>query len=368
MPGIGIGISPSFRRGGGGGITPIGAPTSGNRQFGDSITKNPYDFTVDGADGYTGVFDAAKSITSANYGYPSFGIYRGVQAMFFNCPTPDDESCSFMMGLNDVRASGAAAENMVIGGVRSALAYHYAKTIHNLPGSSTTGTWSNYNSGSPHILPTRVSNTIMASSEIGATLTSSFNGDVIFIGTQLQNIAAGVRGFTVHVDSVLKYTFDPSVLFCNNVSAEGSGFSNWWSPYAIMLDGLGSGAHTIEFTITAGTGTYFAWLDYIAEPFSYAEVGDTFPFAYLEVPHLNPLGYGDAPYDQASTPIIDAINLAVWNDLGVSYFKGFSNFGRVQTNNFYDASDDDQVLNGDWVHPNELGSANIAAPLISLMS
>lgn len=347
-------------------INPIGLPTSNHLVLGDSISTTPYAYTTNPNDGYTGLFNTAKSITANNQAVSGGGIYYGVDKMFQHTPFPNNsKSVSLCMGLNDARSSASGEDiSMLIGGAATILANHYGQTYYNLNSTATlSGGWIPIGTS----VPIRRSGNVLASFNIGETISKTFNGDAIAINTQIQDVAS--RGFTIHVDGVLKYTFDPAVLFCNSISAQANGGAQYFNPYTIILSGLGVGAHTCLITTTAGNGTYAVWLDALIELYPYASVGSTKPFCYLEVPKLNAVGYTvNAPnYSKASNASIDLLNSSVWTSPQINYFKGYSNFGRVQTNNYYDPNDPLQI-NADNVHPYDLGSYNIAQPFIAIMS
>lgn len=364
---IGAGVSPFVNRKING-LSQVGAPTSSHLILGDSISTKPYAYTTNPNHGYAGLFDTAKGITANNKALSGFGIYRGAYQKYQNASIPNTQSCSIMMGLNDARSSALGEDqSMVIGGLASVMACHYASTIYDLNATATkVGTWVAAGGGSK-LAPARKSISMTASQTVGNTLSKSFNGDAIAVCTLLHDV--GSRGFTIHIDGVLKHTHDPTSLKCNSISAEANGGSQYFSPYAIVLSGLGSGAHTCLITITAGNGTYFAWFDYLIELYPYSSVGSTQPFVWLEVPRLNAAGYGvNAPnYSKASNSSIIALNNAVWASAQMQWFKGYSNFTRIQTNNYYNPDDSNQI-NADNVHPKEQGSQNIATPFIYVMS
>jgi hypothetical protein len=370
MPGIGIGISPALKRHNGTSlpvIVPIGLPTSDHVVLGDSLSTNPYAYATAPNLGYTGLFNTAKSITANNQAVSGAGIYIGVDRFFQNTPFPNTKSGSICMGLNDARASSLGEDvTMAIGGLSTILANHYGKTYYNLASTATpTGTW--YNIGGS--MPVRRSGNVYASFDTGDTLTKTFNGDAIAIKTQIQDVGTGCRGFTIHIDGVLKYTFDPSVLYCNSVTSQPNGVTQFINPYTIILSGLGAGAHTCLITVTAGNGTYACWLDSLIELQPYASVSLTKPFCLIEVPRLNATGYTvNAPlYNKASNTSINALNSGVWASPQITYFKGYTNFGRVETNSYYDPNDPLQV-NPDNIHFWDLGSYKVAQPVIQIFN
>jgi hypothetical protein len=345
-------------------IVPVGAPTNNHLVIGDSISTNPYAYTTDPADGYIGQFISAKGITSLNKAFSGYGIYYGCSQMYQFATTPHTESMSLMMGLNDARSSALGEDlNIVIGGASDIFALHYSSTYYNINTSaSKTGTWIPVGGASP----VRRTGSVVASQTIGDTFSISFNGDACALKTLLHDVAS--RGFTIHVDGNLVYTYSP--LLCNSISCEPNGGSQYYSPYTIVLSGFGAGAHTLLVTITAGTGSYFAWFDYLVELYPHSSVGSTQPCVWLEVPHLRtPDGYAaNSPnYSKSNDGKIDALNAAVWSSQQFQYFRGYSNFGRIQTNYYYEPNDTNQS-HSDGVHPKEQGATNIATPFIQTMS
>lgn len=360
--------------------TSIGPPTSGNRQFGDSITKEPFQYPPM-TSGYAALFDEAKSITSQNLAYPSQGIWEGFCNYAGTLLTvPDSESLSLMMGLNDARLSPTRqiATDIITGGAAGIFAKHYAAVQRTFASGTQTGTWLNYGPGPiDNGNPPRLNSTIAASQTPGDTISLSFNGDTVFATTLLQSIGTndsnGSRGFTIHIDGVLKYTFDPSILNAqgsDSIQLRGSAPNQYgWTPYAFILTGLGAGSHTCLFTVTAGTGTYFAWIDSLLEMYPHTSVGSTKPSCWIEIPTLNAAGSSGSFTDAAQ---IAQINVDVWASPQFQWFQGYTNFGRVQTNNYYDPNDSAQVYS-DNVHPSgygdsSTGSYKIAQPLIAIMS
>jgi len=365
--GIGFGFGRSPRH-------TVGPPTANNWQIGDSITLNPYLFPSS-TSGYAALFDAAKGITSHNLAFASQGIYAGFDGYSQAIASGvDPYSLTLMMGLNDARLTAlqATSTNIIIGGAADIFSRHYASLLRPFSGGTQVGTWIDYNGPAPKLNPT-----IQASQTPGDTITMAFNGDAVSIGTLLQLIPSGDsfgnRGFTIHIDGVLKYTFDPSVLNCNgstSVALRGAAPNQYgWTPYAIILSELGSGAHTCLVTVTAGNGTYFAWLDGIVELYPHTSVALTKPCVWMDVPTLNATGSSGSFTDAAK---IAQTNIDVWESSQFTWFRGYSNFGRVKTNNYYDPNDAAQVYS-DNVHPSGFGTSasgsyKISQPLIALMT
>lgn len=360
----------------------IGAPTNNHWAVGDSITTSPYVYPTSSS-GYIDLFIAAKSVTMQNLGYPSQGIWKGFTeySRIGYANIPDPYSLSLCMGLNDARdtPSKANTKSIIIGGAAAVFAKHYCSTLRSFADSTKVGTWLNYGPD-PSIRsnPPRLNPTIQASQTVGNTASLAFNGDAIALTTLLQSVPiaaeGGYRGFTVHIDGVLKYTFDPSVLNCfesNSVQTRGGSYPSayGWSPYAIILNGLNPGAHTCLITITAGNGSYFGFIDALVELYPYASVASTKPCAWLEVPTLNATGSAGS-YTNAAD--IAEINATVWASTQFNWFKGYSNFGQVETNTYYNPNDAAQVYS-DNIHPLGFGtisggSYKIAQPLIQLMT
>lgn len=91
--------------------------------------------------------------------------------------------------------------------------------------------------------------------------------------------------------------------------------------------------------------------------------------AAIEIPHMNPAAYPTgSPYNNATTIGINNLNSLVWSDPGIQFFTGYGNFRRVITNEVYDPLVLNNQVYSDGIHPNCVGSQNIANGVINSLS
>lgn len=342
-------------------IRPIGSTTRLHEYYGDSFSTPVSTYsTWCLSGGWTTSFSTAKNVTGRNYAVSGMGVTYECGQYYANATFPHFQSTSIMVGLNDIRNADNAANNaMVIGGVSSMISLHYGKRFYSFNEFATkVGTWS-----SGTTIYTR-SSAYATSSTVGNTATQVFEGDAIAVLTSVHN--DNRRGFTVHVDGVLKSTFDGSGLCNTTLGQLVSG--SYFSPYAIVIDGLGSGTHTCVITVTSGSGTGGVVLDGLVE-LAPSNSPWLKPLVWLEIPHMRDNAYNTgSPYNQATEAGINTLNNAVWTSSQFTVFKSrYANFGRFQTNSYYEPNDPAQV-DSDGIHPNCTGKTNISNGVGQLLS
>lgn len=338
--------------------------TNNHLVLGDSISTEPYsDLNWCGTGGYVKKFSDSLGITLNPQAVSSTVISQQMPIFFAQSSVPHDRSMSAMIGLNNIRYEDSAKTNaMIIGGLTSWMALHYAasfKEFWKVTDFTRAGTgWVTGSSGIP-----RRSNAWIASNVVNDTLTGTINGDAIAIGTYVKNIACG--DFEVRVDGDLKYTFTQSQL-CTTIGLNSGG--EYYSNVAFILMGLGAGPHVLEIKISSISAGNYVFLDYVAEPQPFNSAS-TKPFVYLEIPHMNPAAYPTgSPYNNATTIGINNLNSLVWSDPGIQFFTGYGNFRRVITNSVYDPFILNNQVYSDGIHPNCVGSQNIANGVINSLS
>jgi len=326
--------------------------------LGDSISYTSYGYCASGS--YAKIVTDTIGVTYIDYAIPSTGIYESIKAAMQQT-IPKLTSTSLMSGINDIRRENTPETfEMIKGGIITSLALLYAKNFKIFSNPShftTTGSWINSNGGLESKAWYSTGGTIgwMASNTLNGTLTGTFNNDKIAIGTYGQNAARGI--FEIRVDGNLVKTFDCSGKANTTTSVNIGGF--YYSPYAFILEGFGSGSHSIEIKNINGD---YIFLDYLAELPSFTEILP--PLFYLDIPHLKNSAYSMySPYNNANEASIDALNISIENEL--IFFEKYKNFTNIKTNIVYNPNVLPSQVDSDGVHPNCLGSQNIANEIIN---
>jgi len=360
-------ISPYFRRGGG--LSNLGELTRYHQFYGDSISLDEADYSAaghctSGDGGYTTRVAVANNIDGEWFALSSSTMWYHVDKVYENTDIQTNESASYMGGINNIRGDGDLPniEGVLSGGLVAILSARFAKSVRKIVTDFTRAGagWLENNQNIPKYFTN-----IIGSNNIGDTLTGTFYGDNIAINSNYTE--DGTYGYEVRVDGVLKATVSTTDI-CGTVTCVAPGGTV--SPYATLITGCGDGEHEIEITIIAGSGTDYVYFDAL---FELADFNDPYvkPFVWLQIPHANTNYWGTdtPPYNKGSNEIVDSCNVAM--ESAIDFFKGYSKFGIVRTNNYYNADDPAQGSTADGpyaLHPGCLGSQYIANGFNSIVS
>lgn len=340
-------------------VNSVGPLTKYHRFYGDSISMDAADYATAGhclsGGGYTTRVANAKNIVGEWNVQSSTFMEWHIAKVYEMTDVQSNESASYMGGINNIRwdgDQGATLEGMLAGGLVAILATHFAKAHRKLYRfTQTSGTWV-----VGAVVVPKYAGTVISSNTIGSVLTGTFTGDSCAISSYYNNL--GTYGYEIRVDGILKKTVSTTNLSC--VLSGGS--SGAASVHAVLVTGCGAGDHTIEITIIAGSGTEYVHFDAL---FELPDFTDPYiqPFVWLQIPHANTNYWGTdtPPKDKGNNAVVDSCNLAMEN--AISFFKGYSQFGIVRTNSFYNADDPAQGSTADGpyaLHPGCLGSQYIA--------
>ena len=333
--------------------------------FGDSFTTG-VQATVTGR-AYINRLGQALNMTVMNYGLGGRASYVATTQAFSNNPVINrtDGLSTWMASFNDVYRGAAATKTVskVKGELRSFLANAFLQTA--VAGNSGTntfvGTWTNMVA-----MQSKSDLALSAfgkkSSTTGDTMTFSFTGDNVVIGTYNSDASAQhTGGFSLKIDGN-SVPLDSA----GNTSWSGEGkadgiadgsYANTLTHEAIVVTGLGSGAHTAVLTI-ASPSSYPVYIDYRGTlmPAPYGA-----PVVVAEGAFQNTAGWaqGGGVWSQAA---METVNRAL-NEV-VMEFAGYP-ISVARTNDYLNCS---IGIGADNNHPNDLGYNQIFAAFMSAIA
>lgn len=267
-----------------------------------------------------------------------------------------------MFGFNDLRRGGDNAKtyNKLKAATRTIIANQFAKKVISVQDASVTKTnWSTDQSGvetSRFKYATSPLNPL-SSSAIDATLEWTFTGNNVFVGAYItqSGLKDSINGpFEIYIDDVLQGSYDLRDM-SDGIASNSN--PNKTIPYAIFINGLSSGSHTIKIKATTAipsTIDYFGIM-YDAE--------DCAGLIFGDIAYMTEAGYSTGTStNNASTLIMqngtDAIHSVI--DL----FPGYPIY-KSPTNDFYNLTTD---VDADNVHPNDSGHDHIFDAIQSVIN
>lgn len=205
--------------------------------FGDSISTNS---TASGAS------TAQKSMSGLAMPelFAVSGAQAADQANTIQVLTPDDETVRMMIGTNDVRIyKGDATKKGFYKAFLLACLMWLLTPVKQLartaPGLTYTGTWGN-----------TVANTFgKYSDQVGAKVSGTFSGDVLYLFYIIQNIGSAKKA-DVKVDGVKVGELDSNGAMNTQ---NGASYANACKRFA----GFGPGSHTFEIIVTSGGARFY---------------------------------------------------------------------------------------------------------------
>jgi hypothetical protein len=272
-------------------------------------------------------------------------------------------------GLNDMRRadysnlttppySYAKTYNKIICGVKSFLCNAFmSKTCiaANNASVTTAGTWTT-TSGMGDKASGRLTGLVRTSSVSGSTLSYTFTGTNIVVGTfGCDGVTVTHGGFTVSIDGTTVDTYSPIGLA--DAQLDGNSDANTIVPNTLIYTGLGNNSHTIVITTTSNTPTYIDYFGQLQSPNLCS------PVLILGIPTLDATGYSSLTPSIPSTAVGDTLMSRGRQAIlaGTSYFNGYP----VTTARFEDYWNPATDLNTDHVHPSNSGYKKIALDAIN---
>lgn len=268
-----------------------------------------------------------------------------------------------MFGFNDLRRSGSNAKtySKLQAAAHTIISHQFINRVVSVQDATVTKTnWATeqvfetykYKYVSPTIEP-------LSSDASGATLSWDFTGTNVVVGAYVTtDTYDALNGpFTIHVDGVLKGTYD---LRDQTDGILSNGNPNKTIPKAIPIFGLSTGAHTIVITSTTATPVT---IDYLATMYNANEYQSAVTIG--EISYMTPTGYATgAGTNNATTPIMQAGTDAIRAIVDEYIAQGYP-VTMFPTNDFLDLGTD---IDADNVHPNDSGHDHIFDAIQSVIN
>lgn len=304
--------------------------------------------------GFNNILAAALGGVNTVNAVGGTGAYSAIAGFFAVGPaaTPRPQTATFiswMSGFNDLRRNGAATKTLakIQNCLRAfiALAFGNTSVAANNGAVTAVGAWTAF---APANSTTRASQIAggALSGVSGMTLSWNFTGDSLIIGTWVSDGVTYSHGpATITVDGVLVQTYDPDNRTDN--IADGGAWDNGRVPGAIILRGLGSGAHTVVVAPTHASKPFV--VDYFS---TLVPPGGAGPLLVAVPPRMPAAGYAlapnlgsDAAFATAASRIMDVV-------LELPDYP----MRAVFVNSQYDLAN----VSGDNIHPANAGHYQIA--------
>lgn len=331
-------------------IPPILGPQPGNYwAAGDSFTVG--NGASPTAKAYVNVLGSSLGAEGINnIGVSGTGVYTAV-ADLYNLGTtlPSTGSlATWMAGFNDLRRGGAATKTLAkIQQCLNAFVACWLSTKNVAADDASvtpSGSWTTF-APSGAITRGGVIGGHALSGSTGATLSWTFSGDSLVIGTWASDGSTHVYGpATITVDGTVVTTANYNGL---TDGIADSAYDNTQVPAALVLRGLGSGSHTV---VVAPTTSSPFIVDYFA---TLQAIGSAQPILCAMPCRMNATGYAQAPALASDSVMATAAAsiLAIldqWVDFPVR---------AVFPNAYYNLATD---VYTDNIHPNNSGHGHLA--------
>lgn len=315
--------------------------------FGDSITAGTG--ASDAAHRYINLLATYKGWTLTNNAVSGSQISDPTQIdMLYDTTITADMNIVTLAGANDMRTSqsNAALQQTYRNSLLAALAYCALPDTYKTwaPSMSSTGTW---------VTSPSVSNGKgLRSSTNGSTLTTTVEGDTVYVGYVVSPNYDGT--FTVTIDGVNRGTFSTTASVPTRTVDSGE-----WANVAVRFTGLSDKPHTVVVTITSSTGKD-VWIDWIG--------GNGIPYE-ITGPNVwvgnccRMTSGGYSTWGGSDTLV------AVWNNMIREVCEALASDGlNVLLVETTDALDPATGLDTDGLHPNDTGHQQIADAFAAKMS
>ncbi len=327
--------------------------------FGDSFTEGSKETSA--SKRYPNVLSVALGTLLSNQGVPGDGVWncfkKIVQTRVANANT---NPATIMIGLNDiVRKQDAPGLYKLKAGHKAILAHLFSKTAvaANNGSVSTTGTWTTTSGGSLNDKASfGLGGLVRTSSVAGSTLTYSFTGNNLIIGTWGCDITHYDDGrFTVTIDGILVETYDPANkgVYITNLGTQEGGRNH----DVLIYTTLTGGTHSVVITTLDNKPTLIDYFGTLNAPNACTPVlvgGILYrsPTGYLLPTPTYPAG-SDLIWDGANAKIREALNS--FPSYPVAY---------VNTNEYWIPVTGEDISSDDDTHPTDSGAGHIAAAFL----
>jgi len=322
--------------------------------LGDSYTVGS-GATVPTKYGWAYQYKEAMGAVMTNLGRSGGGVVEMNHQAHINMPdTLNKTAMTVLCGFNDAIRGGADPREKakINAGFRAFIANAYLKTAVAASAVTKYGTWSNV---------AGTGNYPIKANDIGSggglavvnvlnndSLVWNFTGNNLVIGyINNDQTASGftIGNFEVFIDGVSKgiYTGNNKSL---NVS--DSWWSNIYSPNAVVLHGLGVGAHRVRLVHNGTANIYIDYFGTLMAP------GDCPPMVIGSIPQLNTAGYASHTAYLVNDSVFNVESQQIQN--AIADFPGYP-ISYIDVNRFYDSTGVDV---SDETHPNNLGHTQIA--------
>lgn len=320
--------------------------------FGDSFTAG--NGAVPGTASYVNVIAAALGAAVTNFAVGGTGVYTAIASLYalgatFAPRNPSYTLITWMAGFNDLRRNGSAAKTIakIQSCLRAFIALSFSGTSIAASDAAVTkvGAWTNFTPAGGQTRGAAIAGNAL-SGVSGMTASWNFNGDSLIIGTFVSDGVTYIHGpATITVDGVLVQTYNPDQLTDNIAD---SAYDNGRVPAAIVIRGLGSGAHTVVIAPTHATRPFI--VDYLS---TLVAPGDALPLLVAVPARMNATGYATAP--ASATDAVMAVVASAIIDV-VNEFPDYP-IRSVWPNSQYDLT---TGVSADNIHPNNVGHLQIA--------
>lgn len=281
------------------------------------------------------------------------GLWYGVAQANSNIPIDNNNSVHYMLGLNDLRNTGATTKtlSMFITGNQSIIATTWSKTA--VPANSSaitkTGSWTDTATAALGGRSGFLGGLGVKTSSTGATASWPFNGGNIvlgFIGTDSSLSVGGTFNLLV----------DDSIVLNVNVNNRTNGVSDGTNQCdrmgaVVFVFGLGEGSHTAKVITTNSTQIYLDYFGTLKGP------GESVPIFTATPPKMTATGYGIFADSAQFAKGDSMIRVAVAPFLSLNYPVAV-----VNSNQYYTPIPANVL--SDSVHPSQAGAALIAQAFI----
>lgn len=304
---------------------------AGNLFFGDSQTSCNSAYALC----YPWLFSAIRGQNLSVLAVSGSQAPDQYQAIYSHTPVSGDVNF-YMIGSNDAPWYNTSTKRLVFKNSLMAEVYWLAsnKTVMKGGGCTETGLWGNEG------ISWGVGR---FTQELGATCSTSFNGETFILG---YTVADGVSGqFSITIDGVAKG--------CFNTVSPATIHTRWLNatlaPAIIRLTGLGSGSHSVVITNMTTAPIFIDWI---------WGGSNGLPLYLMTPPKMNATGYSnfggtDADFVAIAGIMSDVVTQAQADGLNVTL---------VDVQSLVDVNRD---LNPDGIHLNLIGQSK---PVIALQS
>lgn len=321
--------------------------------YGDSIVEGFN--SSDDAHSFSGVLSNMIGKSKNNYGVSGYSIRNVMEDFFTNTPFANQTNPTLVqVGINDlINSNNAYKIPKISEGIRAFIANHFL--TYYIPGASDLITqagsgWTNAGMNSATVCSKSFNSgagTAIYSNVSGATLTFKHYHDNLVIGCFGIDAFYDYGRFTVHVDGVLKATYDPNGKGDDWYNPSYTAFTSN-NPNVVCISGLNTLEKTVVITLLDNKYSIIDYVGALGKP----EVVS--PVIVNHIAKLNATGYLIAPA-YASDANIEDTNEAI--DAVCQYFIDLDY--PVYVGVIEDTFDITDCLDTDGLHWNDEGHKRV---------